>query len=100
MRTNYAIAAGSCLFALTHCALAQGAQRVTRDIDLDPALALGSSVRVEITLEPNDPRRPAGGASFTRRIGSTYWNRPYFYWTRGTYEGGTIIGAPSMVEDA
>jgi len=100
MRTKNSLVFTACLFALTHCAFAQQSSRVVRELELDPALSLGSRVRVAITPEPSDARRPAGGASFSRRVGSTYWNRPYFYWTRGTYEGGTLIGAPSMIDTA
>ncbi len=100
MQTIGLVAAASCLFVLTHDALAQERRRVVYEIELDVALAMGPRVRTEITLEPADGARPGGGVNLARRAGAAYWNRPYIYWTRGTYDAGTIIGSPAMVADA
>jgi len=100
MQTFRLVVAASCLFVLTHDALAQERRRVIYDIQLDAALAMGPRVRTEITLEPDHGARPGGGVNLARRAGSAYWNRPYIYWARGTYDAGTIIGSPALVADA
>ncbi len=94
------------LFALTLLAspeaFAQSGPRFYLEQEVDPALAMGPRVRTLVTLEPEhaNNRRTHSGFNFTRRVGAAFWNRPYVYWTRGTYDGPTIIGAPALVADA
>lgn len=91
-------AGASCLFVLTITASAQDARRASLEIPLDPALGMGPSARTVVALEPTDDTRlPHTNLSLRRQTGAAYWNRPYIYWTRGTYQGETLIGAPSLV---
>jgi len=76
--------------------------RVALTIELDPALRMGPRVQTVIPVRVR--REPRVGVyatqNFTRSIGATFWNRPFIYWSDGTYEGPTILGTAARVEDA
>ena len=76
--------------------------RVALTIELDPALRMGPRVRTVVPVRVR--REPRVGVyatqNFTRSIGATFWNRPFIYWSDGTYDGPTILGTAARVEDA
>lgn len=102
--TRFAGRSAACLLVLTLLAPAAPAavQRVRVVFELDPALRLGPRIETVVPVLTSEPGRRyvATGTNFGRAIGATYWNRPYVYWTRGTYDGPTLIGTASRVEDA
>jgi len=94
------------LFALTISACiasaASGQARVSLTIELDPALRMGPRVRTILPVRIH--REPRVGVyatqNFTRSIGAAFWNRPFIYWSDGTYDGPTILGTAARVEEA
>lgn len=99
----------ACSFALTifgalllaPSASAQPA-RVRLTIDLDPALQMGPRVTTVVPVRRTGPQKRyvAAGPSLPSLLGSTYWRRPYFYWSDGTYDGPTILGEAMKIENA